>query len=494
MQLQFQKNKIPCLRLIQGETQSQEQTQEIKLSEGMPDVGRILGAWGQLIIRGKEWRSDAALCSCGVMVWVLYAPEDGSQAQCVESWIPMSVKWNIPETEQDGTLLCQGTVKAADARILSGRKLMIRTCVCMTAQAYIPDQAEYYEAGEVPEDIRLRKRTYHPAIVAEAGEKAFMMDEELTLPGTVPVMEKLIRCSLQPEITDQKVLGDKAVFRGNCLFHMLYRTAEGALTSWDTEIPFSQYTELEREYGHQAQVEFSPFVTALETEMAEGGRIRLKAGLSGQYLLCDTPEISVAEDAYSPFREVTLQTETVELPAVKQQKQTVWVEQTAPFGGTRCADGDITVGCPRLLSRADQDIAELSGAFGVLYYDSEGQLQAGNVHYQQEEPVEDSGILWCMPKGRPQILPGMDSMALKGELTLHQISPSAESVTMLAGLTVGEQTRKNPDRPSLILKRPGQQDLWTLAKENGSTVEAIQQANHLQGEPEAERMLLIPVL
>ena len=184
----------------------------------------------------------------------------------------------------------------------------------------------------------------------------------------------------------------------------------------------------------------------------------------------------------------------MELPAVKQQKQTVWVEQTAPFGGTRCADGDITVGCPRLLSRADQDIAELSGAFGVLYYDSEGQLQAGNVHYQQEEPVEDSGILWCMPKGRPQILPGMDSMALKGELTLHQISPSAESVTMLAGLTVGEQTQKNPDRPSLILKRPGQQDLWTLAKENGSTVEAIQQANHLQGEPEAERMLLIPVL
>lgn len=494
MQLQFQKNQIPCLRLIQGETQSQEQTQELKLNESMPDVGRILGTWGQLIIRGKEWRSDAAVCNCGVMVWVLYAPEDGSQPQCVESWLPMSVKWDISDAEQDGVLLCQGTVRAADARILSGRKLMIRTGVCMTAQAYVPAQAEYYEAGEVPQDIQLRKKTYQPTVVAEAGEKAFMIDEELTLPGSAPVMEKIIRCSLQPEITDRKVLGDKAVFRGNCQLHLLYRASEGALASWDFEMPFSQYTELEREYGNQAQVEFLPFVTALETEVAEGGRIRLKAGLSGQYLLYDTPELAVAEDAYSPFREVTLQREAVELPAVTIQQKTVWVEQTAPFGGTKAADGECSVGCPRLQRRGEQETAELDGAFSVLYYDTEGQLQSGNVHYQQEENVENPGIVWCVPKGRPQTLPGIDSTALKGEMTMYQVSASAEPMTMLTGLTVGDQIQKDPSRPSLILRKPGHRDLWTLAKENGSTVDAIEKVNNLQSAPEPDRMLIIPVL
>ena len=498
MQLQFQRNKIPCLRLIQGETQTLEQTQELKLSDGMPDAGRILGTWGQLVIRGKEWRSDAALCSCGVMVWVLYAPEDGSQAQCVESWIPFSAKWNIPDSGQDGTLLCQGTVKAADTRILSGRKLMIRVSVCMTAQAYVPSAAEYYEPGEVPEDIRLRKKTYTPCLAAEAGEKAFMIDEELTLPGSAPAMEKLVRCSLQPEVTERKVLGDKAVFRGNCIFHLLYRTAEGALASWDFEIPFSQYTELEREYGQQAQADIIPFVTALETELAEGGRIRLKAGLSGQYLLYDTPEITVAEDAYSPFREVTLQTETVEIPTMNPlAQQTLRIEQTAPFGGTRCADSEFLVGCPRIQPGADRNTAELNGSFQVLSYDTEGQLQSGNVHYQQEEPIESgnaAAIVWCTPKGRPQITPGVDSTGLKGELVLQQVSADSKPMEMLAGLTAGDQAEKDPSRPSLILCRPVQQDLWTLAKENGSTEDAIRQANNLQGDPEPDKMLLIPVL
>lgn len=493
MQLQFQKNKLPCLRMIKGDSQMQEQTQELKLSEGMPDVGRILGAWGQLVIRGKEWRMNAVQVSCGVMMWVLYAPEDGSQAQCIESWLPLSFQWDIPDSE-DGTLLCQGTVKTADARILSGRKLMLRAGVCMTAQAFVPSQAEYYEPGEVPEDIQLRKKTYTPCLIAEAGEKAMMIDEELMLPGSAPAMDKMIRCSLQPEITEHKVLGDKVVFRGSGLFHMLYRTTEGALAAWDFEIPISQYAELEREYGHQATAEVMPFVTALETELAEGGRIRLKAGLSGQYQIYDTPEITVAEDAYSPFREVTVQRETVQLPSARQHSpQTVRIEQTAPFGGSRAIEGDLTAGCPRLLNR--EDLAELSGAFQVLYYDPEGQLQAGSVHYQQEETVEKDGtVLWCMPKGRPQILPGMDSTALKGEVTLYQAAASMEEIPMIAELTVGDQTQKDPARPSLILRRPGQQDLWTLAKENGSTVAAIEQANHLQGDPDPDRMLLIPVM
>ena len=494
MQLQFQKNQIPCLRMIKGESQMQEQTQELKLSEGMPDVGRILGTWGQLVIRGKEWRSDAVQVSCGVMMWVLYAPEDGSQAQCMESWLPLSFKWDIPDSGEDGTLLCQSAVKTADARILSGRKLMLRTAVCMTAQAYIPSQAEYYEPSEVPEDIQLRKKTYTPCLIAEAGEKALMIDEELTLPGSAPAMDKMIRCSLQPEITDHKVLGDKVVFRGSGLFHLLYRTVEGALASWDFEIPISQYAELEREYGHQAQAEVLPFVTAVETELGEGGRIRLKAGLSGQYQIYDNPEITVAEDAYSPFREVTVQRQMAQLPsACQHSQQTVRVEQTAPFGGTRVAEGDLTVGCPRPLQR--EDLVEVSGAFQVLYYDAEGQLQTGNVHYQQEETVENHGsVLWCMPKGRPQILPGMDSTLLKGEVTLYQAAASMEEIPMITELTVGDQTQKDPARPSLILKRPGQQDLWTLAKENGSTIAAIEQANHLQGDPEPDRILLIPVL
>ena len=45
---------------------------------------------GQTILRGKEWRSDSVSFSGGMMVWILYAPEDGSEERCIDGWIPVS--------------------------------------------------------------------------------------------------------------------------------------------------------------------------------------------------------------------------------------------------------------------------------------------------------------------------------------------------------------------------------------------------------------------
>ena len=77
MELQFEKIPIAYLKKLTGQLRTQEQTLEVRLTDGMPDIGRVLGAWGQVIVRGKEWNSDHMAVSCGVMAWVLYTPEDG---------------------------------------------------------------------------------------------------------------------------------------------------------------------------------------------------------------------------------------------------------------------------------------------------------------------------------------------------------------------------------------------------------------------------------
>ena len=499
MELQFLPNKIPCLRQIKGEAQTQEQTQELRLSDGMPDVGRVLCAWGQVMVRGKEWRGDDIGVNCGVMAWVLYAPEDGSQAQCVECWIPMSMKWDIPDTGIDGTIMCQGLLRSVDARTLSSRKLMVRATVCMTAQAYVPHEAVTYIPEQVPEDIQLHEKIYPICLAREAGEKAFMMDEELTLPSSAPAFEKLVRCSLQPEVTEQKVLGDKAVFRGKTALHILYRTPEGAMASWDFDIPFSQYTELQQEYGHQAQVQILPMVTSMETEPSEQGRFRLKAGLSGQYMVYDTQDVTVVEDAYSPDRTVSITVENVDLPSIlERQGQRIRAEQTAPFGSSRVADVVFYPGCPRKQRKPDEMDMELPGIFQTLYYDTEGVLQSSATHWQGDLSImlfEHAQIdIWCSASGKPQATAGEDSTVLRGDVLLDTVSSATEAMPMVTGLTVGDASPKDPARPSLILRKAGQDGLWEMAKKCGSTVAAIQEANHLQGEPDPDRMLLIPVL
>lgn len=499
MELQFQMEKIPCLHQVKGEAQTQEQTQELRLPEGMPDVGRVMAVWGQVVVRGKEWRGDDIGINCGVTVSVLYAPEDGSRAQCVEAWIPLTMRWDIPETQEDGRIVCWPLLKSADARILSGRKMILRVTVGMVAQVYAPCQVPVYTPSELPADIQLQQTTYPMCLVREAGEKAFMLDEELTLPASAPGLEKVIRCTLQPEIAEKKVLGDKAVFRGAGLLHVLYRTEEGAFHAWDFEIPFSQYTELEQDYGDQAQVQLLPVVTSLELENGEQGRLRLKAGLSGQYVLYDTREISAVEDAYSPERTVTAKTESGEYPGVlDRQSQRIRAEQTASFGSSRIVDIAFCPGTCRRQRKPDGLDVELPAVFQVLYYDPEGVLQASTAHWQGEMSLglaENAQMdTLCAPSGKPQASPGEDSTVLRGEVMLDTVTYAMQTLPVVTGLTVGEAVQKDPTRPSLILRRAGEESLWQLAKKNGSTVEAIRKANDLQGEPDPDKMLLIPVL
>ena len=67
-------------------------------------------------------------------------------------------------------------------------------------------------------------------------------------------------------------------------------------------------------------------------------------------------------------------------------------------------------------------------------------------------------------------------------------------MSMVTGLELGEMRECDPERPGLILRRKGEQSLWEIAKQAGSTVEMIQKANDITQEPEADKMLLIPVL
>lgn len=88
---------------------------------------------------------------------------------------------------------------------------------------------------------------------------------------------------------------------------------------------------------------------------------------------------------------------------------------------------------------------------------------------------------------------GSGNMVVKSELPLELTATARQEIPMVTGLELGEQRRLDPNRPSLILRRIGEDRLWDIAKASNSTVEAIRKANGLQEEPAPNQMLLIPV-
>ena len=491
MELQFQKTQLPCLHTLLYNRETQEQTQEIRISDGMPDIGSILGTWGQVILRGKEWQSDTLTVSGGTMVWVQYIPEEGGAPQSVEAWIPFQMRWNIPPTQHDGVMLVQCMLKSVDARSTSARKLMLRSNISCLIHGMQRCQKELYRPGELPADVQLHKVSYPILLPSEAGEKAFSLEESFPLQSPMPT--RIIANSLQPHITEKRIMGDKLVFRGIGHLHVLLETESGTQETMDLELPFSQYSELDQSYDEDATAILWPAVTSLETELTENG-LRVHTGMAVQYVIRHRPLIQLVDDAYSPKRQLEFQLGEVNLPGILESKVTaLHCQTTANVDDFRAVDVQML---PQPIT-CQQDQLCLPVHFQTLCRDISGDYHTHTEKWEETIPIPTGdnvrleSSLW--PIGKPQASMISGNLQIQADLELHTDAVLDADIPMITGLSLGEIQPYDANRPSIILRRAGERSLWQLAKESGSTVDDIMRVNHLQEEPKQDQMLLIPV-
>ncbi len=497
MEIQFRRTVCPCLHKVTHQVQTQEQTQEVRLPDGMPDIGRVLGCWGQTVIRSKEWRGAGMSVSGGVMAWVLYAPEDGEEPASVECWIPFQMKWDFPQTQRDGAITVWPSLRSVDARSTSARKLMVRACVSVMGDAMEPVEEEIYMAEGLPEDIQLLTQVYPVELPVEAGEKLFDLEEDVPWPEQMPKPDKLLRYEWTPEIQEQKVISGRLVLRGAGSLHLMYRAEDGSFQSMDCQLPFSQYTQLDRDHSASAQCQLIPLVTALDVEMTPEKQLRMKCSMSAQYILYDRVMVEITEDAYSPDRAVELQLQELRLPmrldvCSQDMDLSAELECQAQRVVDVCRTGEIPV------SRTVGDVTQIGidSQFQVLYADENGLLQSQTVRAEGESQLcadKDARTEVTAFFGPPQAVLTGSGIAVHAPCRLDTAVFTEQGLPMVTDLKVGQPILPDPQRPSLILRPMTQGRLWDIAKSCNTTVDAIQKANRLTQEPEMGQMLLIPV-
>ncbi len=492
----MQWNKTPCAFLQQKvrAVQNQEQTQEVRLPEGMPDIGRVLCTWGQSLLRSKQWQSDHMMVTGGVTGFVLYEPEDGGAPRMVQCWLPFQAKWSFPDSKHEGIIRCRSVVRSMDARTLSSRKMMVRCTVGLLGEALEAASTDIYIPTEVPEDVELLTNSYPVRLPSEAGELLVNMDEAIDLPGA----KELIAWDLEPVITEENVVGQRVVFKGSARLHLVYMGEDDRIHSGYYDLPFAQYAQLDQDHDKEAEVATMLEVSGLEPELTED-QVQVKAGLVAQYMIYDQHLLQLAQDAYSPYRTVDPAMEMLELPVLLEQLQRPLEAQgSLESAVSQVVDTRAYPDHPVQFRQEKGLSVEVPGAIQVLGYDAEGKLQAATENWAASlELPAGQGCQVCsqvaqMGPVQTNVAGGQMTYRLPMQLQLDTICQQA--FPMMTGLQLGELAERDPERPSLILRRAEDMDLWAIAKACGSTVEAIKKANGLASDPSPDQMLLIPVV
>lgn len=497
MQLQFQKQEVSCLQNLLTRVHTLEQTQEVTVGEGR-DGGEILGVWGQVLLRTKERQGDRLLITGGILAWVLLAGAEGQEPECLDAWIPFRLDWDLPADAADGTDRILPVLSGIDARWTGAGKLLIRAGISALAECWQSDKIAVPQPADVPEDVALQRRRWPVWLPREAGEKTFSLEESLHLPASAPAVERVLYYRMDPGITDRKVLGNKIVFRGNGNLHLCWLCPEGKVHSWDCELPFSQYAELEDSYSPDARAEVLPVVTRLELGQSETGEWMLQAGFTGQYLVEDRQMLETVTDAFSPRRDITMERQDLPLPVVlDSRREMLSGEEPLSMGSNEATDMAVLTDLPRISRQGDQAVLEVPQRAQLLWYDHDGTLRGTSHRWSQSVEMgagEDGAMMALTGPARIRLRPGMEGAMLDTELPVTIRTMDVTGLPAVVELTLGELRQPDPQRPSLILRRAGTDTLWDLARQSGSTVEAIRRANGLEGEPEPNKMLLIPVI
>lgn len=494
MELQWNSISWSHLKCNVRQVQNQEQTQEVRLSDDLPDIGRVLCAWGQPMFRSKEWRNDEMRIAGGVTVWVVYMPEDGTGPRSVQAWLPFQGKWHFSDSKREGIMRANCLLRSVDARTLSARKLMVRANLGLLGEALEQTQTEVYQPGEMPEQVYALQNIYPVCLPVEAGEKTLDLEESITPSAGVG---SILACQLRTSLTEQTVAGSKIIFRGSAFVDVICQDSNGRIYTQNLELPFAQFADLEKEYDKEALCDISMAISHLEAEPQENS-ILVKCSLIAQYVIRENRNLTVVEDVYSPTRKLSPSMQSLTMPTILDARSE-WMDVTQDIYAPLAQPIDCTFLPDHPTTYREGDVAtlEIPGNFQMLYYDAEGNLQAANDTWSDNMPFPASQE--CKIHAtigqiqRPTMMNHGDNVRISSQLRLDTMTDGMLQIPMVTGLDIGDQIEPDPGRPSLLLQRMEDEDLWSLAKATGSTVEAIRAANHLSDDPLPGEMILIPI-
>lgn len=495
MELQFDKSMCKSLHKVLNDVLDQELTQEIRVPEPLPDIGRILGCWGQIILRGKEWYNGSAGVSGGIMAWVLYVPDDGSFVRSVDTWIPFQMKWDIPESQRDGVVYTIPLLKSVDARSVSARKIMVRANVSVQAQAYETRETAHYHADQLPEDVQVLNQTYHLDVPVEAGEKVLQIEDQLQISGYEQNKTTICYYDLRPEMTESRILGDKLLFRGTAIIRVMYCTDDHALQTLKKELSFSQYTHLDETYHADVTAWTYPVVTGLELDFS-GEQPMVKASLAVQYVICEPKEMEITEDVYSITRNIVSEQSTLSLLSkLDILTEDFVLNHKIPIQAREIVDIVCYPSHAQKIQNGDIIVVEQPVVFQILYMDTEGNLQSSvtlsKFSWEFASDTKNDVDVEVVSISGLQSLISSDEVLLTLNMLLKARVCSENGLPMTHKITFKDEKELDPSRPSLIVRKLGSNSVWDIAKQYGAKISDIKVANQSDFDDSLNQIVLV---
>lgn len=502
MELAFQTNPLHFLRTAVQEVHFQEETAESIVPDSYPDIAAIVDCYADAVLRGKDCRDGSVTIAGGIKGGIFYTPEDRTYPRKLELYLPVSMKLENPALSSQSQVVCSLRVRSVDARMINSRKAMLRVSLGCEITAYEEATEELCTLQTQCPELQIKTAAYEVCLPLETSEKSFVITDSLEIGSSHPPVVQFYQQSCRLELSDRKLVGNKAVFKGMLYFKALYLSENETLYLHQQQLPFSQYCELQRDYEDEA-VSVLPVITGYDLELedgADGKQMLLSVNVLAQCVVTGKIQLHLLEDAYCTTGTLEPRWKSYDMDSCLDRQSSLETVRQHLSGNLReLLDTSVYWDYPVQEQQQGQVKITVPASIRVLGYNDQMELISltGKTEATQTIALSDSAFcrVQAMPEGETYTALAADGAETRCTVSLQTACFSRSKPQTLCGGTISEPEETDEERPSVII-RTMQKDasLWEIAKAYGSTEEEIRAVNHLEGERLTEdTLLLLPI-
>ena len=436
---------------------------------------------------------------------VLYRKEEGG-LQALGGSIPFEEAINVPDLDEKDYVSVSWQLEDLNTEMIHSRKLGIKAIVTLEAKAesLYDTEAAVDVRGEDDEiHLQVRRERIPAAAIALRRKDTYRLKQDITLPGSKPVIERMLWTEMKLAGCQAKPLDGQIHLEGTLMVFALYEGGESGMVQWVEEgIPFSGEVEMQG-----AAADMIPIIGLklihrdLEERPDYDGEMRelsVDAVIELDVRLYEEQELELLQDLYATNREIVLDTgeavfdqiltrnfgkcrvaEKVEMETDPRVLQICHSSGSVKLDGVEVRENELAVDGVlevKLLYLTDEDARPVQAATRLVPF-----------HYEAETPGITEDSIWYLEPGLEQltaVMAGGGQAELRGVITLDLfvLQPEARQIILQAQVHPVD-TEKMKAMPGIVgyLVQPGD-SLWDVAKRFHTTEKSILEANELPGD------------
>lgn len=436
---------------------------------------------------------------------VLYRKEEGG-LQALGGSIPFEEAINVPDLDEKDYVSVSWQLEDLNTEMIHSRKLGIKAIVTLEAKAesLYDTEAAVDVRGEDDEiHLQVRRERIPAAAIALRRKDTYRLKQDITLPGSKPVIERMLWTEMKLAGCQAKPLDGQIHLEGTLMVFALYEGGESGMVQWVEEsIPFSGEVEMQG-----AAADMIPIIGLklihrdLEEKPDYDGEMRelsVDAVIELDVRLYEEQELELLQDLYATNREIVLDTgeavfdqiltrnfgkcrvaEKVEMETDPRVLQICHSSGSVKLDGVEVRENELAVDGVlevKLLYLTDEDARPVQAATRLVPF-----------HYEAETPGITEDSIWYLEPGLEQltaVMAGGGQAELRGVITLDLfvLQPETRQIILQAQVHPVD-TEKMKAMPGIVgyLVQPGD-SLWDVAKRFHTTEKSILEANELPGD------------